>query len=97
MHSKLWKCDNYNTIYNKAAHKYFLKVFYKQTNKKEYKLQILKHNIHNTNVITMQNIILIAKVLDDSTKKKLLIIDISNVEVTQICNATNVLLKYNWH
>ena len=31
---------NYNTAYNKAMYKYFLKVFYNRINKKEYDLQI---------------------------------------------------------
>ena len=36
---------------------------------KEYKLQILKHNICHTNVIAIQDAILIAKILDGSAKK----------------------------
>ncbi len=44
-------------------------VFYRRTNKKEYKSQIWKHNICYNNVITIQNDILIAKVLDGSAKK----------------------------
>ena len=31
---------NYDTAYNKVAHKYLLKVFYNRINKKEYNLQI---------------------------------------------------------
>ncbi len=61
---------NYDTAHNEAAHKYLLKAFYGQTNKKEYESQILKHNIRHTNVITMQDAILIAKVLDENTKRK---------------------------
>ena len=60
---------NYNTTYNKAAHKYFLKAFYRQTNKKEYESQVLKHNICYTNVIAIQNAILIVQVLDKSVQK----------------------------
>ncbi len=45
----------------------------------------------------MQNSILIAKVLDGSTKKKQLVVDMANAEITRVCSATNVLLKYNWH
>lgn len=45
----------------------------------------------------MQDTILIAKILLTSAKKKKLIINMLNAEVTQICNATNVLLKYNWY
>ncbi len=60
--------------HNKAAHKYFFKAFYGQTNKKEYELQILKHNIRHTNVIAMQNTILITKVPVESAKKKSLLL-----------------------
>ncbi len=38
-----------------------------------------------------------AKVLDESTKKKQLIIDLPNGKIMRVCSATNVLLKYNWH
>ncbi len=44
---------NYDMAYSEAAHKYLLKAFYGRTNKKEYELQILKHNICHTNVIAM--------------------------------------------
>ena len=60
-------------------------------------MQILEHNIRHTNVIAIQDVILIAKILVGSAKKKKLIIDMPNMEVTQKCNATNVLLKYNWY
>ncbi len=40
-------------VYSEAAHKYFLKAFYKWTNKKKYKAQILKHNIRHTNTIAI--------------------------------------------
>ncbi len=57
---------NYDTTHSEAAHKYLFKALYGWTNKKEYKSQILKHNIRYTNVIAMQNAILMAKVLDES-------------------------------
>ncbi len=38
-----------------------------------------------------------AKVLDGSAKKKQLVIDTPDAEVTRVCSATNILLKYNWH
>ncbi len=44
---------NYDMAYSEAAHKYLFKVFYGQTNKKEYELQILNYNICHTNVIAM--------------------------------------------
>ena len=78
-------------------HKYLFKVFYKKTNKKKYKLQILEYNIHHTNVIAMQDAILIAKIPVRSDKKKELIVNMPDIEVTQICNTTNILLKYNWY
>ncbi len=88
---------NYDTAHSEVAHKYLLKAFYGRTNKKEYKSQILKHNIRHTNVIAMQDAILMAQVLDESAKRKQLIVDTPDVEVTWVCSATNVLLKYNWH
>ena len=88
---------NYDTAYSKIAYQYFFKAFYGQTNKKKYKSQILKHNIRHTNVIAMQDVILMAKLLDKSAKKKQLIVDTPNAEVMRIYSATNVLLKYNWY
>ena len=66
---------------SEAAHKYLLKTFYETTNKKEYKLQILEHNIRYTKVLTMQDVILIAKVPVGIAKKKELIVDIPDAEV----------------
>lgn len=43
----------------------------------------------------MLDIILIAKVLFENTKKKKLVIDTLDVKVTWECNSTNILLKYN--
>ncbi len=60
---------NYDTAHSEVAYKYLLKIFYGRTNKKEYKLQILKHNIRHTNVIAIQDAILMAKVLDRSEKR----------------------------
>ena len=62
---------NYNTAHSEAAHKYLFKAFYGWTNKKKYKSQILQHNIRHTNIITMQDIILIDKVSIRSAKKSL--------------------------
>ena len=56
--------------YSKVAYKYFFEAFYGGINKKEYELQILKYNIRYTNIIAMQNAILIAKILIDSIKKR---------------------------
>ncbi len=61
---------NYDMAHSEIAFKYLLKAFYRQSNKKEYESQILKHNICHTNIIVMQDAILMAKVLDGSTKRK---------------------------
>lgn len=42
-------------IHNKVVHKCLLKAFYRKTNKKEYKLQILEHNIRHINVIHVKH------------------------------------------
>lgn len=60
--------------HNKVADKYLFKAFYKQTNKKEYELQISKHNIYHTNVIALQDIILIAKISDRNVKNNSLLL-----------------------
>ena len=39
--------------YSKTVYKYLPKASYGKTNEKEYKSQILEHNIHYTNVISM--------------------------------------------
>ena len=81
--------------HNKIVHKYLLKAFYRRINNKKYKSQILKYNICHTNVIAIQDIILIAKVPIGSVKKKELIVNMPDVDVTWICNATTILLKNN--
>lgn len=64
-----------------TAHKYLFKVFYGQTNKKKYELQILEYNIYYTNIITMQDAILIAKIPIGSTKKKEIVVNIPDIEI----------------
>ena len=54
---------NYNMAHSEVVNKYIFKVFYERANKKKYELQILKHNIRYSNIIAMQNIIIIVKVL----------------------------------
>lgn len=55
---------------SETAYKLFFKVFYRQTNKKEYKSQILEHNLCYTNIITMHNIIVIANMLAGNNKNR---------------------------
>lgn len=52
---------NYNTAYCKAAYKYIFKAFYNKTNNKESDLQIRQHNIQNTNIIAMKNMVTVAR------------------------------------
>lgn len=60
-------------------------------------MQILEHNICYTNVIIIQNAILIAKILFGNVKPKELAVDIFDVEITWVYSIINVLLKYNWY
>ncbi len=83
---------NYDTAHSETAHKYLLQTFYGQTNKKEYESQILKYNICYTNVIVIQDAILIAKVLDESARRKQLVVDTPDVKLTWVWNAINVSL-----
>ncbi len=45
----------------------------------------------------MQDAILMAHVLYRSGKRKQLVVDTPNAEVTRVCSATKDLLKYNWY
>lgn len=65
---------NFDMAYNNTAYQYFVKTFYRRINKKKYKLQNLKHNIYYNNIIVIQNIILMAKVLNESTRKNSLLL-----------------------
>ena len=73
---------NYDTAHREAAYKHLFKAFYRRINKKKYELQILEHNIRHTNVIAMQNVILIAKLPVKSAKKKELVVDTPEAEIT---------------
>lgn len=53
------------------------------------------YNIHNVDVIDIQNTILMANVPDRSHKKQLVVIT-PNIEVMQVYNTLNLLEKYNW-
>lgn len=80
--------------HSEVAYKYFLKAFYTRTNKKEYKSQILQYIIRHTNILIMQNIILLAKV--DIVNRKKVAVNTPIREVARAYNAINVWLKYNW-
>lgn len=62
----LWIWDyssdvNYDTAHSKIAYKYFFKTFYNKINKKKYDLQIRQHNVNNTNIIAVKDVIIIEK------------------------------------
>lgn len=60
--------------YSEAAYKYFYKAFYGKINKKKNELQIINYNIRYTNVIALQDTIIIAKILVKNAKKKSLLL-----------------------
>lgn len=74
--------------YSEVAHKYFLKAFDGQVNKKAYESQILQHNIPNTNILAMQNAILLAKV--ESAKKKQIAVLTPAAKVAWAYSITNI-------
>lgn len=86
---------NYDKANSKIVYKYLFKAFYKKINKKKYESEILEYNICHTNVIAIQNVILIAKIPVRSVKKKEFVIDTFDAEITRVCSTTNILLKYN--
>lgn len=57
---------------------------------------ILKYSICYTNVISIQDAIVIAKILNKNAKKKL-VINMHDVEVIRVWNTKNILPKYNWY
>lgn len=61
---------NHDRIQNKIALKHHFKNFYICTNNKDYESQIFKHNICHKNGITIQNAILIVKIVNKSAKKR---------------------------
>ena len=85
---------NYNIAYNKVAHKYFFKVFYNKTNKKEHNLQIRQHNVYYTNIIEIKDVIIIEK----AKKKKRLSKGITNTttlaELSQASSLVDFAERY---
>ncbi len=74
---------NYNIAYSKAVHKYLLKTFYNRINKKEYDLQIRQHNVYNTNIIAIKDVILVVE-----RGKELLAME--NIDKTAIAEVAKV-------
>ena len=54
--------QSFDTVYEETAHKFLLKIFFARTNKtKDWKKQIMMHNIRHNNIIAMQNILFYSK------------------------------------
>ncbi len=89
---------NYNTIYSKAVHKYFLKAFYNRTNKKEYKSQIKQYIVRHTNIIAIKDMIAVAK-RGELNKKLLKMEDADKTGIAkfaQVSNAIDLGSKHSW-
>jgi len=66
--------DNIDTEYSEIAHKFLIKIFFSQTNKhKSFQQQLLLHNTHHLNLITMKNLILWKKTQNSVIIKNLMI------------------------
>ncbi len=77
---------NYNTAHNKVAHKYCLKAFSNKTNKKEYNLQIRKHNLCHTNIIAIKNVIAVVK----KSEENKVLLTMENVDKTTMTEVAKV-------
>jgi len=63
--------DNIDTEYSEIAQKFLIKIFFSQTNKhKSFQQQLLLHNTHYLNLITMKNLILWKKNVKQCDHKK---------------------------
>lgn len=68
------------------ANKYFFKVIYNKTNKKEYNLQIGQYNICHTNVIVIKNVIIAA----EKGRKNRRLLAMKNIDKTIIVEFVKV-------
>lgn len=55
------------------------------------------YNIGYIHVINMQDIIIMAKILDGSDKKIQPVVNMPDTKIMYVYNITNIFLKYNWH
>lgn len=90
---------NYDIAHSKAVHKYLLKAFYNNTNKKEYNLQIRKHNIYHKNIIAMKNMLAVTE-KNRKNEEQLAMENILNksamAEVIKVSNVIDLGSKYSW-
>ena len=66
---------NYYTVYSETAYKYLLKVFYKRINKKQYESRILQYNIRHTNILAINDVIIVVK----KCRKKSLLVNLIRI------------------
>ncbi len=87
---------NYDTAHSKAAHKYLLKTFYNRMNKKEYDSQIRQHNIRQTNIIAMKDIIISEKAREEEMLPESIADITAPAEVARVLSPINLAGRYKW-
>ena len=87
---------NYSTAYSETAHKYFLKVFYNRTNKKEYDLQIRQYNIRHTYITAMKDVISEEKAREKKSLLEGIADTIALAEMAQTSSPVDLVEKYIW-
>ena len=86
---------NYNTAHNEAAHKYLLKAFYNQTNKKEYKSQIWQHNVPHTNIIAIKDVIISQKASEKEMLSETIADTTAPAKVAHVSSPVDLAERYN--
>ena len=86
---------NYNTAHSDAAYKYIFKTIYNKTSKKRYNSQICQHNVCNTNIIVMKDIIILEKTKEKKMLSKGIANTIAPVKVAQVFSPIDFAKRYN--
>jgi len=86
--------DNIDTEYSEIVHKFLIKIFFNQTNKhKNFQQQLLLHNTHHLNLITMKNLILWNKMQNSVIMKNLMIaLMIQSSQAILLCKISDLSL-----
>ena len=85
---------NYDTAYNKVAHKYLFKTFYNKTNKKKYDVQIWQHNIRHTNIITIKDVIIEQKTREKKRLSESIVDTNALAKVSQTLSLLDLARQY---
>ncbi len=75
-------------------HKYLLKVFYNKPNKKEYDLQIWRHNVCYTNIIAMKDVIILEKAKKEEILSKGIVNMTVPAEVAWVSSPIDLARRY---